>query len=285
MTKKTVTLSFRALLDFYERVMPVLSEWLAKPVWSAHEAAALCSGYVPVHGNNAGGDEPRQPTVPLDSEHIVPARPDLFQGYLFDMRNMVPKPPRDVMQSIALTPPTRMGSIFATHKVPLNRHTLVHYQWACILSNAVGLPVPALVPFGLLEAFAERRNLLRAAKPVVHQEGGQDIAAGDDAEHRSAKLQRESVDDSEGHDLFVGDGQMAIARGSGRRYERPQLHPRNRGFYTTGEVSALTELAPETLTRYARSGTPVAGFTPFKPEKRRAWHWRDAEQQRAVTAP
>jgi len=274
-------MSIQNLLDFYERVKPTVSEWIAKPVWSRYEAAALCSGFIPV--TEPGSDDVSPPFKPIDPEAVVPADADLYRCYLASLRDMSPAAPLKVMQAMKLVPPIYdpFTGNFMDVKVLLTRQSLITYQWVCIMGNAVGLEWPALVPFTLLDALHERIREDEAHDfdlPMAKQHPM--MAEGDSTQSVAQTVAMVCSDSATEGAVPMPEAEPNEKQSSGRGQDRPAVSPKLRGYYTTEEVGGLTELAPGTLNKYARVGTPVNGFTPFKHEKRKAWHWRDAEQQR-----
>lgn len=260
-------LSTQHLLNFYERVGPILAAWVEKPSWAPHEAAALCAGFIPPAPAEDGVVP--LPSYPIDPEKLLVADLGLYRGYLSNLRNAASAPPREIMRSMSLIAPIydADNEYFLEVRELFGRHSLAKYRWVCIIGNAVGLPLPALVPFSLLDAFKRRLDEKHA--------NGSRLSAAQDG------MPAEIVGSGTGFVVASASGTPSNERRrTSRVRERPSVSPMDRGYYTTEEVSGLTRLARETLTKYARLGTAVEGFVPFKPQNRRAWHWRDEQQTR-----
>lgn len=245
------------VLDFYERVNPVLSEWLAKVKWTARETAMLCAGFVPNCSdevqsvNDPDSQDFHEEDKPLDPGGFLPADIDVLNSFLYRLDGKEAASPRGMVKLLIQSMPfaLRTGRF---HKEPgivdeslrlFNSDSFQELQWLLIIGNAVGVPVPTLVPFALLNRLRDR---------LADQPAG----VSGDAEARPG----------------------VRVRVRSKRQPVP-TKPQERGYYTTEEVAGLMNLLPETLNKYAREEIPVEGFTPFKRLGGRPWRWRDDSQQ------
>jgi len=245
------------VLDFYERVNLVLSEWLAKVKWTERETAMLCAGFVPNCSdevqsiNDPDSQDFHEEDKPLDPGGFLPADIDVLNSFLYRLDGKEAASPRNMVdlliQSVPFT--LRTGRLQKEPGVvdeSLRLFTLDSFrelQWLLIIGNAVGISVPTTVPFALLNRMRDRL----ADKPA---------GVSGDAE--------------------ATPGLRVRVRS--KRQPVPST-PQERGYYTTEEVAGLTNLLPETLNKYAREEIPVEGFAPFKRLKGRSWQWRDGRQQ------
>ncbi|MRS98744.1 hypothetical protein GJQ57_08750 [Ralstonia pickettii] len=255
------------LLAFYARVEPVLSKWLAKSLWTARETAALCAGYVPEDEDSTVDRLQAEIASYRAIDPLEYLQPDqgLYRSYRHLLGDHTPASPCDMVTllrpafSIAYTEGDNGGATrWIEIRRPLKIEGLSELQWLLIIGNAVGLQVPALVPFGLL-------NELRATVNV------QSVHASASGRQTVAGLPPRTD---------------SVSRGGGQNESRmfrqnqpPPMTAEQRGYHTTAEVAALTGLLPDTLNKYAREGRFVEGFTPFKRQNGKSWQWRDAQQQ------
>lgn len=269
------------LLAFYDRVKPILSEWLAKPVWTARETAMLCAGYVPSECDaSAASYQPEsiQSSAPLDPHGYMPPDCDQCTIYLMLLDSKACAPPRDMVH--LLRPSNRKSRLMEGSD---GRHRLLEIprgfgldrlrelQWFFIIGNAVGLQVPALVPFSLLDKLSDRLT-------VQHVD---DSVTGQNQDQPEATVARIGIEEGE-QPVIAGQSSEAKPKATQRklRERQPlQMTPERRGYHTTEEVAGLTDLLSDTLNKYAREGRSVEGFTPFKRQNGRYWQWRDEQRQ------
>ncbi|MPV68016.1 hypothetical protein [Burkholderia sp. BE17] len=265
--------SIDVVLDFYERVNPILSEWLAKPKWTVKETAMLCAGFIPdSRGEGQSANEPDsrdfiEKGMPFDSSGLLPADIAVMKGFLYRLDRREAASPREMVELLIQAMPltlrkSRLPDEPGFLDESLRTFTLdsiQELQWLLIIGNALGLPVPALVPFALLNGLRDRLS----GQPVII----------------------ESLTKRKENQLAQAD---AIAKANPvTRQKKPRgrqpLHttPATRGYFTTEEVAGLMKLLPETLNKYARRGIVVDGFTPFKRPNGRSWQWR-ADPQPAL---
>jgi hypothetical protein len=254
------------LLAFYDRVKPILSEWLAKPVWTARETAMLCAGYIPSECDaSAASYQPEsiQSSAPLDPHGYMPPDCDQCTIYLMLLDSKACAPPRDMVH--LLRPSNRKSRLMEGSD---GRHRLIEIprgfgldrlrelQWFFIIGNAVGLQVPALVPFTLLDKLSDRVTVQHVNDSATEAEKDQPVIVDQISEAKPIATQRKL-----------------------RERQPLQMTPERRGYHTTEEVAGLSNLLSETLNKYAREGRIVEGFTPFKRHNGRFWQWRDDQQQ------
>ncbi|WP_439889661.1 hypothetical protein ACS7SF_10075 [Ralstonia sp. 25C] len=260
------------LLAFYERVEPILSKWLAKPAWTARETAALCAGYIPENRDSMVGDLQGETSScsPIDPLEYLQSDPSLYRGYLRLLGNRAPAPPCDMvsrlrpMLSTAYIGSDNEGEAqWIEVRRRLSTESLNELRWLLIIGNAVGLHLPTLVPFGLL-------NELRASL------NGQCV--------NPSAAARPVVTDIPPKTESVSQEEAKATRQGLRESQLPPMTAEQRGYYTTAEVAGLTRLLPDTLNKYAREGRLVDGFTPFKRQNGKPWQWRDTQQQAAYEA-
>ena len=278
MTPPLLDHSPQDLLAFYERVKPILSEWLAKPVWTARETALLCAGYIPhdtpgcekfVTSDQQGllqNVVPIDPyTSPIDPCRYVPPNHELHSDYLRRLSGKEAGPPRDMVQ--LLSPTSKKTSIRQVGQGqcapvsmprPFHLEALGELRWFFIIGNAVGLPVPTFVPFGLLDELSVRLTIQAKSASVSSQ----------------VQVQSKSVVPG-----LISEEKPKAGSRKVRERKPIQTTPEKRGYHTTEEVAGLTNLLPDTLNKYAREGIPVEGFTAFKRQNGRPWQWRDDQQQ------
>ncbi|MGT2430380.1 hypothetical protein ACU4HD_19700 [Cupriavidus basilensis] len=266
------------LLAFYDRVNPILSEWLGKPVWTARETAMLCAGYVPEDNqeteNPAASDlDSIAGGTPIDPRGYVPPNRRLCRASFILLEGRDAASPRDMVKRLgrlySLTVDDQIhlmvdGSGQSSRKEVGNEFTAKVFnslQWLLIIGNTVGLPVPARVPFGLLNALRDRLSDQSITELSTRQEKAQLAEAG-----------------------AVAETKPSTKRQKLRGRQPLQTTPEKRGYHTTEEVAGLTNLLPDTLNKYAREGIAVEGFTPFKRQNGRSWQWRDGPQQALHTA-
>ena len=247
--------SIQGLLAFYDRVNPVLSEWLAKPVWTAAETALLCAGLLPPHNEMraATQQESSNGSVPIDPEEYLPPDRELYASNVMLLAGREAGSPRDMVNVLRRAMPratqrVNQGGkeVWVDSRRLLTPKSLRNIQWLLVIGNAVGLQVPAVVPFSLLNGLRHRLT----GESALSSQSGRGSVQATRAEQRKSR----------GHTPL-------------------QTPPQERGYYTTEEVAGRTNLQPDTLNKYARKGVPVEGFTPFKRQNGRFWQWRDAAQQ------
>jgi hypothetical protein len=279
MTHPSPDYSPQDLLAFYYRVKPILAEWLVKPVWTARETALLCAGYVPngtlESGKYITSSQPDsiEDATSIDSCEYIPADRELYCEYLGLLNNKEATRPRDMVQ--LLRPISRrvrlmdVGGQNVPVEIPrpFRLEAIKEIQWFLIIANAVGLQVPALVPFSLLDRL---RDLL-AGQPVSESltKPRIDMKKGEQPDIACLTAEAEPI-----QEVKPKAKQLKL-----RKRQPPQTTPEKRGYHTTEEVAGLTNLLPATLNKYAREGIAVEGFEPFKRQNGRSWHWRDDQQQ------
>lgn len=192
--------------------------------------------------------------VPLDPDEYLPSNPVLYGNLLRRFRDLRIDigTPKEMMERLGVSrgiSQAENGVKISTKDI-LRREVIDQLHWLFIIGNAVGLKLPAIVPFGLVSALRGARSGHFADKS---QEGTR------------SGLRQSLVGSSSGkstsHSQHVSD--------------LPNIGPVQRGFYTTEEVARLTNLKYLTLTKYARQRRPIAGFSPYKPQGAKAWRWRD----------
>lgn len=192
--------------------------------------------------------------VPLDPDEYLPSNPVLYGNLLRRFRDLRIDigTPKEMMERLGVSrgiSQAENGVKISTKDI-LRREVIDQLHWLFIIGNAVGLKLPAIVPFGLVSALRGARSGHFADKS---QEGTR------------SGLRQPLVGSSSGkstsHNQHVSD--------------LPNIGPVQRGFYTTEEVARLTNLKYLTLTKYARQRRPIAGFSPYKPQGAKAWRWRD----------
>lgn len=257
------------LMEVYVRVNPILSEWLAKPVWTAEETAMLCAGFVPnfkTSGENPTVNDSRESIeghTPIDIEGYLQPNYELCRGYLHLLAGKGVASPRDMVDMLCPAMTCVMsevnqrdgGSELPSLRV-LTLDSLRELQWLLIIGNAVGLQVPALIPFDLLNGLRDRLT-------------GQSVA-GFPADGKQSQFAPAEP---------AAKIKPKIVHKKPRGRQPLKMTPRERGYHTTEEVAGLTNLRPDTLNKYAREGIAVEGFTPFKRQNGRSWQWRDGPQQ------
>jgi hypothetical protein len=275
------------LLAFYDRVKPVLAKWLAKPIWTARETAMLCAGYIPHDApeceKSAGRDQTEsiQNLSPIDPHGYVPPDCALCSNYLWLLTGKEAAPPRDMVQ---LLRPTNRKTILTSieggqqraveMQRAFNLRALRELQWFFIIGNAVGLQVPALVPFSLLNELSNRlRDHPASDLETVNAQPQPTVV--------SAPSNAESVESPVVAPL-ASEATPKATRRNVKKRQTPQMTPEQRGYHTTEEVAGLTNLLPSTLNKYARERHHVEGFTPYKRGNGgKVWQWRDDQQQAA----
>ncbi|MFV8630697.1 hypothetical protein ACNRDB_14610 [Ralstonia pseudosolanacearum] len=266
MTQPLQNHTIQDLLAFYDRVNPVLSKWLVKPEWTAEETAMLCAGLIPNENKEVeaaiASDVPESSSsvMPCDPEGYIPADYELYDGYLHLLAGKGAAAPRDMVDMLrpAITweiSKTNQGAGPPSLRVQ-TLDSLNNLQWLLIIGNAVGLNMPALVPFGLLNGLRDRLTSQAGTELPTRRKKGGLADAGGAVQTKSRTGQRKP-----------------------RRYPPVLATPEARGYYTTAEVAGLTGLQTDTLNRYARKGMAAHGFTPFKHQNGRSWQWRDNWQQ------
>lgn len=261
MTEPSQDYSIQGLLAFYERVNPVLSEWLAKPVWTSAETALLCAGLLPPGNQRRTANRQDNPqdssdgSVPIDPEEYLPPDRELYASNVMLLAGKEAASPPDMVNVLRRAMPratqrVKQGGkeVWVDCRRSLTPKALRDLQWLLVIGNALGLQVPAVVPFSLLNGL--RNRLIGQSVPI--SQTGRAAVQATRAEQRKPQ---------------------------GRPRSQTQPQPQERGYYTTEEVAGRTNLQPDTLNKYARQGIPVEGFTPFKRQKGRFWQWRDAAQQ------
>lgn len=284
MTQPLQVHAIHDLLEFYDRVNPILSAWLAKPVWTAKETALLCAGFVPhdsVENESATADdfEEIKGAIPVDPHGYVPPDRQLCRVYFICLEDKEAASPLDMVKQINRVYPLMVGS--ETHLTIVGEQSsrkevqrefrpelLSRLKWLLIIGNAVGLQVPALVPMGLLNALHGRLTSHAVNKSSTGQVRLE--------EKKGKKLDIESI--SLATELMP-EVKPKTKQRKPRERQPLQIAPEERGYHTTEEVAGLTNLLPDTLNKYAREGIPVEGFTPFKRQNGRFWQWRDDQQQ------
>lgn len=270
MTQATQDHSIDNLLAFYDRVNPVLSEWLAKPAWTAEETAMLCAGFLPSDSKNAADAAARDlqdsiaDVTSCDPDGYLPPDYDLYDSYGHLLAGKGAGAPRSMVEMLR---PAITCVISKENRgeegagLPLLRiqtlDSLRNLQWLLIIGNAVGLQVPALVPLGLLNGLRDRL----AAQPTIVDS--------------PAKQKWNQLAETDA----VAKATPADRQKKSRGRQPSQTTPAVRGYHTTEEVAGLMKLLPDTLNKYARKGIQVEGFTPFKRQNGRSWQWRDDRQQ------
>lgn len=254
----------KELIAFYWRVEPVLSKWLAKPVWTANETAMLCAGFAP----NERSVESDRKTVsqgdvfvdgsPMDPDGYLPADPVLYGNLLRRLRRLPvdSATPREMTERLGISRGISQGNDGTAIELKplLRRDVIEELHWLFIIGNAVGLGVPAIVPFGLVRALLNAPADRSPTNAASQGESCERPVAGTSISMATSTLRGEDHN-----------------REDAESYPLP---PAQRGFYTTEEVAAFTNLKPETLTRYARQQKPVPGFTPYKLSGVKGWRWR-----------
>jgi hypothetical protein len=286
MKQKSPEYTTQDLLAFYDRVKPVLHEWLAKPVWTARETAMLCAGYVPHNRSECEKSETcDQPEsipdgAPIDPHGYVPPDCDLYSYYLMLLTGKEAAPPRQMVQMLA--PVSRKANLvnvgegrraWIEVRRAFNLGVLRELQWFFMIGNAVGLQVPALVSFGLLDQLSRRttdRPINDAVTVKAHTQTETDPVLS-------------SVESSEpsGVAHLTPEARPIVTQRNVKKRQPPPTTPEERGYHTTEEVAGLLKLQPDTLNKYAREDKRVEGFKPYKRENGRVWQWRN-EQQQAV---
>lgn len=262
------------LLDFYYRVRPVMAQWLAKPVWTASEAAMLCAGYVPHPNseNSAKSEEQDSPCnrVPIDPQGYIEPNPELYSANLDRLKSKEAASPLDMVR--LLQPTSRKASLmnlggqrtWVEMKRPFNLQEIKKLQWFFIIANAVGLPVPAIVPFRMLNTLLDQGAVL--SKPISASREAQDQLKATAAWSLDGKEEWRGA-------VFVPHTTTETRQRKSRERQPLPTTPKERGYYTTEEVAGLINLLPATLNQYARQGKLVTGFVPFK-DGRKVWKWR-----------
>lgn len=235
----------------------------------------LCAGFHPKdrkNGEAAAASDVQEliaNATPCDPEQYLPPDYELYDGYRHLLAGEGAGAPRDMVDmlrpaftwEISKVNRGGQGAEFPSLRVQ-TPDSLRNLQWLLIIGNAVGLPVPALVPFGLLNGLRDRlaSQSMTIASPAKQQE--KQPAEADAATKAKPPARQKKP------------------RG------RQPLHttPEARGYYTTEEVAGLLKLLPDTLNKYARKGVVVDGFTPFKRQNGRPWQWRADPQQALDTA-
>lgn len=269
MTQLPQSHTVQDLLGFYDRVNPILSKWLAKPIWRAGETAMLCAGFVP---NSQTGDEndatnnPQESILdhtPIDSKGCLQPNYEICRGYFHLLAGKEAASPRDMVNTLfpattlALSDINRRGGGSGTPVLRVMTIDLLReFQWLFIIGNAVGLPVPALLPFDLLNGLRDR--LTAQSVPEF-----------------STVQKKERLAEAR----LVTKEKARPSQQKPRGLQAVRTTAKDRGYHTTEEVAGLTNLLPDTLNKYAREGIYVEGFTPFKRQNGRSWQWRDDSQQ------
>lgn len=246
----------------------------------------LCAGFVP-HDNEKGqitgaGDSESslEGGAPIDPDGYLPAAYNRCGGYLKLLDGKGAASPHAMVDLLRPAIPLAIRETdcgWVEVRRPCTLNSFKDLQWLLIIGSAVGLPVPAVVPFGLLNGLRDRLVGQSAIGLPVMQEEGRCSAI-------SARIDAET----DGLPGMVDQGAEAgsVAQTTpGAKQQRPrgrqpsQTTPEGRGYHTTEEVAGLTNLLPDTLNTYARKGVAVEGFAPFKRHNGRSWQWRDARQQ------
>jgi len=245
----------------------------------------LCAGYVPhdapEYEMSEAGDELKsiQEGTPMDPLEYLPPNYELYSDYFRQLTDKEAAPPLDMVKLLSLVRRTSLDNIAG------GRHTLVEVrrmfnlmamkelQWLLIVGNAVGLPMPALVPFGLLDKLSSR--LIN--QPESDSESARGLGQSDVTSALGIGERAEAP---------TAGGLASEAKPTGvprkPRERQPQLTThQERGFYTNDEVAGLINLLPDTLNKYAREGRTITGYTPFKRQNGKSWHWRNNQQQAA----
>ncbi|MGD7152636.1 hypothetical protein [Ralstonia pseudosolanacearum] len=290
MTQPQQNHTVQDLLAFYDRVNPVLSKWLIKPAWTAEETALLCAGFIPNDNNEveaaAASDiqESSAHVMPCDPDGYLPADYELYDGYLHLLAGKGAGAPRDMVDMLrpAITwEMSKLGQGATGAGAPslrvLTLDSLENLQWLLIIGNAVGLNMPAVIPFGLLNGLRDR--LVGPPVPEAPTNWARKLFVAVEARIAEKKGIPPSIGEQ------ASNTEPAAEATPGTRQRKPRGHPpvpttsETRGYHTTEEVAGHMRLATDTLNKYARKGIVVDGFTPFKRQNGRSWQWRDAQQQ------
>lgn len=229
----------------------------------------LCAGFIPNENKQIEAavasdvQESSAHVMPCDPEGYLPADYELCDGYLRLLAGKGAAAPRDMVDILrpAITwEMSKLGQGADGAGPPSLRvqtlDSLENLQWLLIIGNAVGLNMPAVVPFGLLNGLRDRITGQSVTElPTKQGKGG------------------------------LADAGVVVEPKPSTKQRKPRGHPpvrttsETRGYHTTAEVAGLTGLQTDTLNTYARKGTVVEGFTPFKRQNGRSWQWRDDRQQ------
>ncbi|KWR75171.1 hypothetical protein RN01_30000 [Cupriavidus sp. SHE] len=274
------------LLAFYDRVNPVLSQWLAKPTWTREETAMLCAGFVPHDsqkgGSAAAGDSANsfEGGTSMDPDGYLPPAHNLHGGYLRLLKGKGAASPHamvDLLRPAIPLATLKAGGGWAQVRRACTLNSFKDLQWLLIIGSAVGLSVPALVPFGLLNGLRDRMVGQCAVEFPLMQE--KDRCASTSVRIDAEKAGLPGMVDHAVEAESVAQTKPGAGQQKLRGRQPVQTTPEGRGYHTTEEVAGLTNLLPDTLNKYARKGIAVEGFTPFKRPNGRSWQWRDRQQQ------
>lgn len=275
------------LIAFYCRVEPVLSDWLVKPVWTAKQTAMLCAGFAPnacmvdSRTTATNSDDLVINGSPMDPEGYLPANSALY-GNLFRRlcRLGADAAPLEMMKRLGVSRGISKGSagIRIELKALLGLEVIDELQWLFIVGNAVGLRLPAIVPFGLVKALLAACDQEHASI-LQKRRDNRPLRSIEDEDVKEGRGQLHAVES-----VLSGTLASVKERHNGKDGRYDQVLREQRDFYTTEEVALLTNLRPQTLTKYARQLRPIAGFSPYKPEGTKAWRWRAEPHRPAVEA-
>ena len=284
MTQPSQVHAIHDLLAFYDGLNPILTAWLAKPVWTAKETALLCAGFVPhdsAKNENAVADdfEEIKTGIPVDPHGYVPPDRQLCRAYFICLEGKEAASPLDMVKQLNRVYPLMVGSetrltiVGEQHsrkevQREFRPELLGRLKWLLIIGNAVGLQVPALVPMGLLKGLHDRITSQAVNKSSTGQARFEE-KKGEQLDIESASLETE----------LMAEVRPKAKQRKPRARQFPQTTPEKRGYHTTDEVAGQTNLLPATLNKYAREGIPVEGFEPFKRQNGKSWQWRDNQQQ------
>lgn len=160
------------LMAFYRRTRTQLSEWLVKPVWSGLDTAMLCSGYMPVVAYTCDQylalsvEDQLRCVVPIDAEGYVQSvkHENLIKNVQL-LRSHASSSPKEMVATMSLKLTKKFNNTVevevrnkrsSVEKKPSHQIELAkfvdydEYPWFFIVGNAVGLNLPSIVPFQLL---------------------------------------------------------------------------------------------------------------------------------------
>ncbi len=238
----------------------------------------LCAGYIPHESLEDGSSitphfqESISYGTLIDPHGYVPPNHELHNVYLELLSGKQAASPYDMVNLLRPAISTAYSRIntgqeykWATSKRLFTLKALREFQWFLIIGNAVGLQVPAIVPFDLLNGLRDQLVCPPVSKSSTEQ-SWTEPKKGEQPDISYIMAGAQSVQEPE------------VKQRKFRERQLPQATPEVRGYHTTEEVAGLTNLLPATLNKYARAGTTVEGFTPFKRQGGKAWQWRNDRQ-------